>query len=224
MGMNQDESKFQNKLIEELFLRIKGDFGDNAIDFVPLIELVSTFKGSRAFFKDALGFKNTQDCIAQLRFALYFHQNGYIVEFIPRSKEKTPDLFVTNSELRGFVEIKHIHKKHDGPKKMQINDSDSGEILEEYGNYIRDEKYCRDKIIEGFKQLRNFPELKKTDWMIVAVWNSDEDLDEIDMESSLNLLIHEQSELKNIPNPKCIIYGSNWLSLRKNTEFHSFCF
>lgn len=222
--MNQDESTFHNNLIEKLFSKIRGEYGDEAIDFIPLIELVSQFKGSKTFFKDALGFENIQDCIAQLRFALYFHQNGYIIEFVPRSKEKTPDLFVTNSKLRGFVEIKHIHKKHDGPKKMQLNDSDTLEMLEEYGNYTRDEKYCRDEIIEGFKQLRNSPKVQRTDWMIVAVWNADEDLEELDMKFSLNQLIKEESEFDKIPNPKCVIYSSGGYYPKENTKFHIFRF
>ena len=221
---DQDKSKSESTLIEEIFSRLRHAYGDKATEIIPLINLVKQFKGAKSFFKDALGFKDFRDFIAVLTFASYFHHTKCIVEFVPRSKEKTPDLFISNSEFRGFVEIKHIHKKHDGPKIAFPNGAETNEILEKYGNYTRDEKFCREDIIKGFKQLRAFSGLRKTDWMIVAIWNSDEDLDEIDMKSSLNQLITEKNEFEDIPNPKCIVYGSDWYSLRRQTQFHVFRF
>jgi len=222
--MSQDELKSECDSIGKILSRLNGEYGERAIDFIPLIKLASQLKGAKSFFKDALGFYDIRDFVAELRFVLYFHNADCIVEFVPRSKETTPDLFVTNSEFRGFVEVKHIHKKHNGPRGLQSKDSVPLEKFEEYGIYARDEKYCRGEIIGGFKQLRNFSGLKKTDWMIVAVWNTDEDLDEIDMESSLNQLIKEESEFENMPNPKCIVYSSDWYSIRKQTQFHVFRF
>jgi len=222
--MNQGEFKIESNPIDKIIIKLRDKYREKATDFIPSINLVRQFKGSKYFFENALELKDIDDFIAELTFAMYFHHAKYIVEFISRSKGTTPDLYISNSSLRGFVEIKHIHKKHDGPEKVQSNDLGTIELLEKYAVYTRDEKYCRDKIIEGFKQLRNFSELQKTDWMIVAVWNSDEDLEEIDMESSLNQLIREESEFKNTPNPKCIIYGSDWFSLRKKTKFHVFHF
>lgn len=223
--MNQDELKSDTDSInKKIFSRLRDEYGDKATDFIPLITLIQQFSGSPSFLKDASGFDDISDFIAVIRFALYFHNAGYFVEFVPRSKEKTPDLFVTKSKFRGFVEIKHIHKKHDGPRIIQINNSEIDEKLEQYGNNIRDEKYCRDEIIEGFKQIRNFSGLQNEDWMIVAVWNSDDDLDEINIKSSLNLLLEEKSEFENMPNPKCLIYGSDWYSFRKDTQFHVFRF
>jgi hypothetical protein len=210
--------------IEQIFSRIRDAYGDKATEFTPLINLVKQFKGAKSFFKDALGSDDIRDFIATLIFASYFHHAECIVEFVPRSKEKTPDLFISNSAFRGFVEVKHIHKKHDGPKTVLPNELNKKIILEKYGNPLRDANYCRDDIIEGFKQLRDFSGLQKTDWMIVAIWNSDEDLEEIDMKSSLNQLIKEKNEFENMPNPKCIVYGSDWYSLRKQTQFHVFNF
>lgn|GEM_PF-1786478 len=222
---DQNKSKSEINLIEEIFSKLRDAYGDKAPEFIPLINLVKQFKGAKSFFKDALGFKDIRDFIVALIFVSYFHHAKCSVEFIPRSKkEKTPDLCIANSEFRGFVEIKHIHDKHDGPKKVLPNESETNEKLEEYGNYTRDEKYCRDDIIKGFKQIQNFSGLKKTDTMIVAIWNSDEDLEEIDMKSSLNQLIKEKNEFKNMSNPKCIIYGSDWYSLRRQTQFHVFRF
>lgn len=222
--MNQGEFKIESNPIDKIIIKLRDKYGEKATDFIPSINLVRQFKGSKNFFKNALDFRDIEDFIVELTFAIYFYQAECTVEFISRSKGTTPDLCITNSNLRGFVEIKHIHKKHDGPKRIHPHELGTTGLLEEYAVYTRDEKYCRDKILEGFKQLRNFPRLKKTDWMIVAVWNSDEDLEEIDMESSLNQLIHEESEFKNTPNPKCIVYGSDWFSLRKKTKFHVFHF
>ena len=221
---DQNRSKSESNSIEEIFSRLRDAYGEKATEFIPLIDLVKQFKGAKSFFKDALGFKDLEDFIAVLIFASYFHDAKCIVEFIPRSKKTTPDLFISNSAFRGFVEIKHIHKKHDEPKMALPNELNKKNILEGYGNPLRDENYCRDDIIEGFKQLRNFSGLKKTDMMIVAIWNSDEDLEEIGMKFSLNHLIEEKNEFENMPNPKCIVYGSDWYSLRRQTQFHVFCF
>jgi len=210
--------------IEQIFSRIRDVYGDKATEFTPLINLVKQFKGAKSFFKDALGFNDIRDFIATLIFASYFHHAECIVEFVPRSKEKTPDLFVANSEFRGFVEVKHIHKKHDGPKTALPNVLNKKKLLVEYSNPLRDEKYCRDDIIKGFKQIQQFSGLKDTDVMIVAIWNSDEDLDELDMKFSIPHLIEEKSEFENMSNPKWIVYGSDWYSLRENTKFHVFRF
>jgi hypothetical protein len=222
--MDQYKSKSESNSIKEIFSRLRDAYGDKATEFISLINLVKQFKGAESFFKDALGFDDIRDFIAVLIFASYFHHAECIVEFVPRSKGTTPDLFIANSKFRGFVETKHIHKKHDGLKKVLPNESETNEELDENGNYTRDERYCRDDIIKGFKQLRDFSGLQKTDWMIVAIWNSDEDLMEIDMKSSLNQLIKEKNEFKNMPNPKCIIYGSDWYSFRRQTQFYVFRF
>jgi hypothetical protein len=210
--------------IEQIFSRIRDAYGNKATEFTPLINLVKQFKGAKSFFKDALGFDDIRDFIATLIFASYFHHAEYIVEFVPRSKEKTPDLFIANSEFRGFVEVKHIHKKHDGPKTALPKGLNKKNILEEYSNPLRDEKYCRDDIIKGFKQIQNFSGLKKTDTMIVAIWNSDEDLDELDMKFSISHLIEERNEFENMPNPKWIVYCSDWYSPKENSRFHIFQF
>lgn len=220
--MDQDELKFESNSIEKIFSRLREAYGDKATDFIPLINSINQFKGAKSFFKDALGFDDIQDFVAALSFALYFHHAECIVEFVPRSKKMTPDLFIVNPEFRGFVEIKHIHKKHDGPKTALPNELNKKNILEEYSNPLRDEKYCRDDIIKGFKQIQQFSGLKNTDVMIVAIWNSDEDLDELDMKFSISHLIEEKNEFENMPNPKWIVYGSDWYSPRENTKFHVF--
>ena len=227
MVTQQEKSKPENELCNAILSRLKDAYGDKAERFIPLINSVKKLEGANSIFKDALKFNDSRikDFIIELSFALYFYEANFIVVFVPRSdKEKTPDLFISNSEFHGFVEIKHIHKKHDGLKMVLPNESDSSVEFEKYGDPIRDERYCRDKILEGFQQIQNFSGLKKTDFMVVAIWNSDADLEDIDMELCINHLIEEKNEFANIPNPKCIVYGSDWHSIRKKTQFHVFNF
>jgi hypothetical protein len=211
-------------------MKLESIFGDGAKRYVPLIDTVKKMKGVNGLFKEVLNFNNTRmpDFIVELVFASYFCEEGYIVEFVPRSEgEITPDLHISKNELRGYVEIKHIHKKHDGPGSVVLKDFKEipeDEFLEMYGDHVRDERYCRDKILEGFQQIQQYSGLKATDAMIVAIWNSDGDLDDLNMKFTITNLIDERSEFDKMQNNKWIIFGSPWYSLRKNTQFHIFRF
>lgn len=226
--MNPDELKNENTLKDAIFLKLKTIYGENARRYTPLIDVANKLKGANFLFKGALKFNNTRvsDFLVELLFVSYFCEEGYSVEIISRSdREKTPDLRISKNNFHGFVEIKHIHKKHDGPGVIDLKESpEMDDILVPYGDHARDEKYCRDKILEGFQQIQQFSRLIETDTMIVAIWNSDEDLDERDMKFSISHLIKERNEFENIPNPKWIVYGSDWYSPRENTKFYIFRF
>jgi len=226
--MNPDELKNENGLRDAIFLKLKTIYGENARRYTPLIDVANKLKGANILFKEALKFNNIRmsDFLVELLFVSLFCEDGYSVEIISRSdREKTPDLLISKNNFRGFVEIKHIHKKHDGPEVIDLNESpEMDDILVPYGNHARDEKYCRDKILEGFQQIQQFPQLIETDTMIVAIWNSDEDLDERDMKFSITHLIEEKDEFAKMPNQKWIIYGSDWYSPRANTKFFIFRF
>jgi hypothetical protein len=225
--MNLNKLKNENELSDAISLKLKTIYGENAKRYTHLIDTVKKLKGADSLFKEALNFNDIRmpDFMVELLFASFFFEEDYTVEIIPRSDlEKTPDLLVSKTAFRGFVEIKHIHKKHDGPRVVLPNESPELEILEQYGDSIRDERYCRDKILEGFQQIQQFSGLVDTDVMIVAIWNSDEDIEEINMKFSISNLIKEKDEFENMPNPKWIVYGSHWYSLRENTKFHVFRF
>ena len=225
--MNQKTFKNNDELSEAIFEKITKIYGENARRFFPLIDIVKTLKGANIFFKEALLFNNDRipDFIVELLFTAYFYKEGYTTEIIPRSNgQKTPDLLISKIDFRGFVEIKHIHKKHEGPSVVNLNEFSEFDLLELYGDSVRDEKYCRDKILEGFQQIHQFSWLNNTDAMVVAIWNSDEDLDDHDINFSITHLIEENNEFKNVLNPKWIVYGSDWYSCRKQTQFHVFRF
>ena len=225
--MDLDKIKNENELSDAISLKLKTIYGENAKRYIPLIDTVKKLKGADSLFKEALNFNNIRmpDFLVELLFASFFYDDNYTVEIIPRSDlEKTPDLLISKTAFRGIVEIKHIHKKHDGPRVVLPDESHELNILEQYGDPIRDERYCRDKILEGFQQIRQFSELMDTDVMIVAIWNSDEDIEEIDMKFSISHLIEEKDEFENMPNPKWIVYGNQWYSLRENSKFHVFRF
>jgi len=223
-SMNSDKI-IESKTSEAILLKLESLYG-RCEKYTSLIDTVKKMKGVEGLFKDALNFNDTRmpDFIVELLFASYFCKEGYTVEFISRSEsEKTPDLLITKNEFRGFVEIKHIHKKHDGPGVVvlkDLNEIPEDELLEEYGDHVRDERYCRDKILEGFLQIQKFSGLTNTDAIIIAIWNSDEDLDDLNMKFAISNLIEERSEFDNIPNKKWIVFGSPWFSLRKNSQFH----
>ena len=227
-GSELDKMRVESDLGGALFLKLESIYSEEVKRYTSLIDAVKKLKGSNGIFKESLNFNGSRisDFIVELIFAEYFCKEGFTVEFIPRvEKERTPDLFISKSELHGYVEIKHIHKKHDGPdvtvlKHFEENPED--EFLEVYGDHIRDERYCRDKILEGFQQIGQFSKPKASDAMIVAIWNSDEDLDERDMRFSKSHLIEEKNEFENFPNPKLIVYGSDWYSPREHSKFHVF--
>jgi len=225
--MNPNELKTENELSDAIFLKLTTIYGENAKRYTPLINTVKKLKGANSLFKEILNFKDIRmpDFIVELLFASFFYDEGYTVEIVPRSdREKTPDLLISKNDFRGFVEIKHIHKKHDGPVSVNLKELPEMDILEPYSDPVRDERYCRDKILEGFQQIQKFSGLMKTDVMIVAIWNSDEEIEDLDMKFSISHLIEERNEFENMPNPKWIVFGSDWFSLRQNTQIHIFQF
>jgi hypothetical protein len=225
--MNSDQTTKDKEFVEAVLLKLETIYGKNAKNYASLIETVRTMKGSDSLFKEALYFSDNRipDFIVELYFASYFHNRNYSVEIVSRSdQEKTPDLLISNETLRGYVEIKHIRKKHEGPKSLIPGESTKMKILEKYGDPVRDERYCRDKILEGFHQIQSYSGLKNTDVMVVAIWNSDEDLDELDLKFTISNLIEERNEFENIPNQKWVVFGNPWYSLRENTQFHIFQF
>ena len=156
--MNPEKIQPGKELHDAVLLKLEAVYGENAKKYTSLIDTVKTMKGSDCLFKESLNFDDIRmpDFIVELFLASFFHEENYSVEIIPRSdRKKTPDLLISNRALRGYVEIKHIHKKHDGPKVVFPEELPKMDLLEKYGDSARDERYCRDKFWRDFSKFSN---------------------------------------------------------------------
>lgn len=176
-------------------------------------------EGSPSLFKriakaadcDQLG-----DCLVEGVFAALFLSAAFSVSIIPPStQERRPDLRVSRDGLTAVVEIRHYRYKHPGPPLMDLVEcrrTGRTPILTLYGDYERDEKRFHPVLVDKLEQI--FAHVESSEPFIIAVWNSDRDLDELQLSSMVRTLATRTG----YDLPKCgcgfTLYGSNLYGLR----------
>lgn len=143
------------------------------------------------------------DSLIEIQYALIFAGLGFQVEFEP-SGNKGPDLGITRDSQSIIVEIKRFRKIYPGPPVLDL--SDENLILPEYGNPPRDIRKTFEKIVLKFPQVGNNPG-------IIAIWNDDEDLEEVEAEVAVNNICHDATRGSlSLPSGLLfILYGSKWI-------------
>lgn len=179
-------------------------------------ERVQKMPGSQRVFKriaSAPDIEQLMDYQAEVRFALIFAGLDYEVEIEPLGN-KGPDLQITRKGNRANVEVKRFRKVYPGPPELDITNQNA--ILEEYGNIKRDVKKAFNNILVKFEQTRNSD-------AIIAIWNDDEDLDELEVGTAVkNICLDANNNHLEVPqNLLFVIYGSKWVS-SKNQQLYCF--
>lgn len=142
------------------------------------------------------------DCLAEIRYALIFAGIGFDVEFEPAGN-RGPDLSIERDGEKAVVEIMRFRKVNSGLPLLNLEDENL--ILSEYGNIPRDVRKAFNKILAKFRQVEN----QKG---IIAIWNDDEELEEIETETAVyNIRTDVKKGLLTIPDGLLFaLYGSIW--------------
>lgn len=153
------------------------------------------------------------DYLAEIRYALLFIGFGFEVEFEPAGN-RGPDLGIMRDNEKAVVEIMHFRKINFGLPLLNLEDENL--TLPEYGNIPRDIRKTFGKFLAKFRQIEN----RKG---IIAIWNDDEELEEIETEAAVYDIRNDINKgLLAIPNGLLFaLYGSKWIG---NQQLYCFPF
>ena len=153
------------------------------------------------------------DYLAEIRYALLFVGFGFEVEFEPAGN-RGADLGIMRDDEKAVVEIMRFRKINSGLPLLNLEDENL--ILPEYGNIPRDVRKAFDKFLAKFRQIEN----RKG---IIAIWNDDEELEEIETEAAVHDIRNDVKKgLLAIPNGLLFaLYGSKWIG---NQQLYCFSF
>jgi len=136
-------------------------------------------------------------------FAVFFSVLGFQVAIEPSGKAG-PDIEVTENDHGAIVEVTRFRRVYEGPP--EICTDDERPMLVKYGDSRRDTEKAYNKIVGKFPQIS---EVVHTS--IIALWNSDGDLEEIEMEEAIRHLRRDSEEHKiSIPNNLAFVLFGPW--------------
>jgi hypothetical protein len=143
--------------------------------------------------KDAL-----LDHVATLRYSLIFRSLGFLPAFEPTGADG-PDLLITRDGISATVEVTRFRAMNPGPPILTYEEfrRDDG-FLEPYGNPQRDVAKCLRKVRDKFRQAIALH-------AIIAVWNDDEALEEVEMHIALRSFQEDPTLPAGL---ELVVYGS----------------
>ena len=176
-----------------------------ALQFENWLSTVLKCPNSDAFFHSLATAPDKEallDHLATLRYSLIFGYLGFAVSFEPTGTQG-PDLLITRDGISATVEVTRFRSMNPGPSVLSEEKLQSDElILEPYGNPCRDVPKSLRKIKEKFRQAL-------APHAIIAVWNDDEALEELEMSIALRNLRQNSALPAGL---EFVIYGSRWIS------------
>jgi hypothetical protein len=186
--------------------RIKALCGEiTALEFENWLSRVLEWPNSAALFHSLASAADKQtllDHLATLRYSLIFGYLGFVVSFEPTGT-KGPDLLITRDGISATVEVTRLRPMNPGPPALSEEESQSGEwVLEPYGDPRRDINRSFGKVLGKFKQAI-------APHSIIAVWNDDDALEELEM----FMAVRDLWQVPGLPaGLDFVIYGSQWIS------------
>jgi hypothetical protein len=170
----------------------------SALAYGDWIQAAADWPGSDALFERigrAGGQGQVLDHLAELRYALVFRHLGFAITIEPLGRTG-PDLEVSRGGLSAIVEVTRFRPMNPGP-----SDTD-GETLAPYGDVTRDVTKSLGKLAGKFGQLQG-------ERSIIAVWNDDDALEELEM----SMAAKELSGAPHMPTSlQFVLFGSSWTS------------
>lgn len=155
-----------------------------------------------------------KDYLAELTYILVFLGLGFRVEIEPYGKAG-PDLGVSRNGARAVVEVTRFRKIHPGPTPLGKDPTNA--YLNVYGNPERDVRKSFKKILAKLPQLNR-------DFAIVAFWNDDGDLEELEVRVAVKELREDASAGRFAIPPSFlfVIYASHWVRLGDGRQIWCF--
>jgi len=159
------------------------------------------------------------DYLTEIKYALVFAGLGFQVEAEPLGKNG-PDLQISRDGHSAFVEVKRFRRMYPGPPNIPPSDEnflDDTSFLEPYGNLERDIKKTKHRIIEKLEQVSRGTS-------IIAFWNDDKDLDDIEVEQAAYQLRDDSAQGSlSLPNGLLfILYASDWVLSGRGQQLYCF--
>lgn len=154
------------------------------------------------------------DYLAEMRYALVFAGLGFGVTIEPHGAEG-PDLGIARDGCLHAVEVARFRRIYGGPSLVSPNDVP--EVLPIYGDPHRDMQKVREKIRSKLRQVRTGPG-------IIALWNDDGDLEELEVHMAIEDLIDDAAGgLLALPRGlQFILYGSEFWNPRAQQQLYLF--
>lgn len=137
------------------------------------------------------------DHLATLRYGLIFRGLGFLPSFEPTGSEG-PDLLITRDGASATVEVTRFRAVNPGPPLVSEEECLSEWILEPYGDLVRDVAKSIRKVRDKFRQAI-------APHAIIAVWNDDEALEELEMRVALRNLQQDPGLPAGL---ELVVYGS----------------
>ena len=182
----------------------------------PLERIQELVRGTRILGRIASSSDREQleDYLAEVRYVLAFVGLGFQVEVEPMGK-KGPDARVSRENHSAIVEITRFRKMYPGPPVLDLSDESS--VLAEYGNPPRDIQKSFEKILAKFNQVGD-------EEAIIAIWNDDEDLEELEVEAAVINIRRDASQgALSLPSGLLfVLYGSKWVRAGNHKQLSCF--
>jgi len=124
------------------------------------------------------------DYLAELWFTVLFKELGFQIIIEPLGDG--PDMKISKQDFDIFVEVTCFREMYPGPPELSLSDTEEF-VLAKYGNIRRDTNKAYTKMVSKFPQLIR-TEINSS---IIAVWNYDGDLEEIEMGEAVNRICHD---------------------------------
>jgi hypothetical protein len=141
------------------------------------------------------------DHLATLRYGLIFRSLGFLPSFEPTGSQG-PDLLIARDGTSATVEITRFRAINPGPATLDEEEYLRGEwLLEPYGDPRRDVAKSIRKVRDKFRQAIG-------PHAIIAVWNNDDALDELEMRTALRGLREDPRLPAGL---ELVVYGSPWI-------------
>lgn len=141
------------------------------------------------------------DHLAAVRYGLIFRSLGFLPSFEPTGAQGA-DLLITRDGISATVEVTRFRAMNSGPPVLTEEAYLRGEwLLEPYGDPQRDVAKSIRKVRDKFRQAI-------APHAIIAVWNDDEALEEVEMRTALRDL---QQDPRLPAGLDLVVYGSQWI-------------
>jgi hypothetical protein len=173
--------------------------------------------GANALFRrvaSATDREQLVDYLAEVRYALIFAGLHFEVHIDPLVR-RWLDLKVSRDNHEAFVEVRRFRKVSSEP--TPLDPADENLVLQVYGNSLRDIQKAFEKLVVKFRQVQDAQ-------AIIAIWNDDGDLEELEVQAAVMNLWEDASHgLLQLPSSILfVLYGSPWIRARNHKQFHCF--
>jgi hypothetical protein len=154
------------------------------------------------------------DYLAEVRYALIFAGLHFDVHIEPLGRQG-PDLKVSRDDHEAFVEVTGFQKVSSGPPPL--DPSDENLVLQVYGNPLRDLQKTFEKLVAKFRQVQDAQ-------TIIAIWNDDGDLEELEVQAAVMSLQEDATRGILLLSSSIIfvLYGSPWIRAGDHKQLHCF--